>query len=69
MKRITRRRYKGSFVSRRHRKMIEFDEMIIINKDIDELIQIKKHLDKKYKTNLKLEWLPNGKDFIINNLE
>lgn len=70
MKRMTEQRFKGFFVDRHHRKKIEFDELILINKDMDLFKQIKKHLDKKFKVNVQLEWLPNGKDFrVIDILE
>lgn len=70
MKRITEQTFKGFFVDRHHRKKIEFNEKILINKDVDLFKQLKKHLDKKFKVNVQIEYLPNGKDFrIIDVLE
>lgn len=65
MKRITERNFKGSFVDKHHRRKIDFDENILINKDVDILKQVKKHLDKKFKVNVSIKYLPNGIDFKI----
>lgn len=60
MKRIRTIKFSGFFIDRHHGgRAIDFNEKILINKDIDEIKQIKKHLDMKFKVNLSIIPLPN----------